>query len=97
MSKDQDDGKIGEVPRAKQGLPSDLIEEVKRTILFGVGYKRPPESGRFRKGQSGNPKGRPKNSDLGIGSSRSTNALVLKEAERLIMIREGEEAADAGN
>lgn len=28
----------------------------------GVGYKRPPRSTRFRKGQSGNPKGRPKGS-----------------------------------
>lgn len=26
-----------------------------------VGYKQPPEGGRFRKGQSGNPRGRPKN------------------------------------
>ena len=27
----------------------------------GTGYRRPPASTRFRKGQSGNPKGRPKN------------------------------------
>ena len=26
----------------------------------GVGYKRPPKSGQFRKGQSGNSRGRPK-------------------------------------
>ena len=26
----------------------------------GVGYRRPPKSGRFKPGQSGNPKGRPK-------------------------------------
>jgi hypothetical protein len=29
---------------------------------FDVGYKRPPKSGQFAKGQSGNPKGRPKGS-----------------------------------
>lgn len=28
---------------------------------FDVGYKRPPKHTRFKKGQSGNPKGRPKN------------------------------------
>lgn len=28
----------------------------------GVGFRKPPASGRFRKGQSGNPKGRPKGS-----------------------------------
>lgn len=29
---------------------------------YTVGYKRPPEHTRFKKGQSGNPKGRPKGS-----------------------------------
>jgi hypothetical protein len=33
---------------------SDFVEE-------SVGYKRPPRSNRFRKGQSGNPRGRPRN------------------------------------
>lgn len=27
---------------------------------YEVGYKRPPKNSRFKKGQSGNPKGRPK-------------------------------------
>ena len=31
---------------------------------YGVGYGRPPVEGRFRKGESGNPRGRPK----GVGS-----------------------------
>lgn len=30
---------------------------------YPVGYKNPPASGRFKKGQSGNPKGRPKKED----------------------------------
>lgn len=29
---------------------------------YDVGYKKPPHSGRFKKGVSGNPKGRPRNS-----------------------------------
>jgi hypothetical protein len=31
-------------------------------MAYEIGYRRPPESGRFKKGQSGNPKGRPKGS-----------------------------------
>ena len=31
---------------------------------YRIGFKRPPQSTRFRKGQSGNPKGRPKTSSL---------------------------------
>ena len=27
---------------------------------YEIGYRRPPDSGRFKKGKSGNPKGRPK-------------------------------------
>lgn len=91
MANDQNEGGDGEPPRGKQALPQDAVEQAKSAILHGVGYKRPPESTRFKKGQSGNPKGRPKNHDLGIGSSRSANALALREAERLITVREGEE------
>lgn len=32
------------------------------TNNYNVGYKRPPQETRFKKGQSGNPKGRPKGS-----------------------------------
>ena len=28
---------------------------------YEIGYKKPPQSGQFRKGRSGNPRGRPKN------------------------------------
>jgi hypothetical protein len=31
-------------------------------MVYEIGYRRPPASGRFKKGQSGNPKGRPKGS-----------------------------------
>jgi Family of unknown function (DUF5681) len=30
---------------------------------YDVGYKKPPEHTRFSKGKSGNPNGRPKNTD----------------------------------
>ena len=48
-----------------------------------VGYKRPPPASRFKKGQSGNPKGRP------MGAP-TTSELFLREASRLITIKSGD-------
>jgi len=50
-----------------------------------VGYGKPPSRTRFRKGVSGNPGGRPR----GMTAGRA-KALALKEAYRLIAVREGE-------
>jgi hypothetical protein len=50
-----------------------------------VGYRKPPVHTRFRKGQSGNPGGRPR----GMTAGRAT-ALALKEAYRPVTVREGE-------
>ena len=41
-------------------------------MSYEIGYRRPPVSGQFKKGKSGNPKGRPKG---------SSNFLVLLEQE----------------
>jgi hypothetical protein len=46
-----------------------------------VGYKKPPKNGQFKKGQSGNPKGRPKK-DTRIA------ALLRAELDGPITIRE---------
>jgi len=46
-----------------------------------IGYKNPPKSTRFKKGQSGNPKGRPK-------GSKNIDTLVLEELNAAMQIQE---------
>lgn len=62
-----------------------------------VGYGRPPEQHRFRKGVSGNPRGRPRKT----GRSKSVGAahtqledILLTEALRPIQIRENEKVIE---
>src|SRR5580704_1822923 len=50
-----------------------------------VGYRKPPVHTRFRKGQSGNPGGRPRGMTAG-----KARALALKEAYRPVNVREGD-------
>ena len=52
---------------------------------YEVGYRRPPVHGRFRRGASGNPGGRPRR----MTSGRAHN-LILQEAYRLVTVREGD-------
>ncbi len=52
---------------------------------YEVGYGKPPPHWRFRKGQSGNPGGRPR----GMSGGRAMK-LVVKEAYRMVRVKEGD-------
>lgn len=62
----------GEQPAAMAGEEPDS---------YDVGYGKPPRATRFRKGQSGNPKGRPKR-------SRNMSTMVREEMNRTLSISE---------
>lgn len=46
---------------------------------YPVGYGKPPESGRFAKGQSGNPKGRPK-------GSKNLATVAIRESRQRVRV-----------
>lgn len=48
---------------------------------FSVGYGKPPKHSRFKPGQSGNPKGRPK-------GARGVDALLDAELKRMVSVSE---------
>ena len=59
---------------------------------YAVGYGKPPEASRFSKGQSGNPRGRPKgarNRMPQLGEER-LKGIIMEEAYRDIAVRDGD-------
>lgn len=63
-----------------------------------VGYGRPPAAHQFKKGQSGNPRGRPKRAKRQQPemdpSTQPTERLILQEAYRKVTVREGEKTIE---
>ncbi len=58
---------------------------------YEVGYGKAPEDSRFRKGQSGNPRGRPKGArnKLPALNAERMKTIILQEAYRTITVRDG--------
>lgn len=56
---------------------------------YRVGYGKPPMHTRFRKGQSGNPRGRPRNSQI-----ERARRIVLEEAYRKVSVRDGDKVVE---
>jgi len=55
----------------------------KKAPKDAVGYKRPPKAHRFKPGQSGNPKGRPK----GVPTLQD---VMIREAARIVRVKQGD-------
>ena len=51
---------------------------------YEIGYGKPPKKHRFRKGQSGNPKGRTKKQDSGSAIDNSAAAILKRVGERTV-------------
>ena len=60
----------------------DELEPSAAPTDYAVGYGKPPRSTRFQKGQSGNPRGRPK-------GSKSASALLEQALSAPVSINEG--------
>ena len=60
----------------------------------GVGYKNPPKSGQFKKGQSGNPKGRPKKGEKESSLIKSIDTILTENLTKPVTIIEDGEKKD---
>jgi len=65
-------------PRASEAAETTRSQE---TSSYAVGYGKPPKHTQFRKGQSGNPKGRSR-------GSRNTQTIFEEESRKLVAVTE---------
>ena len=79
-------GMIGQYNRERK-----LLKHRPDIATYEVGYGKPPESGRFKPGQSGNPKGRPRGAKnkLPALNEERLKSIILAEAYRTIKVNDG--------
>lgn len=70
------------------GLSAEAVQMIRKNIIFGEPLPEPPRrSTQFQKGQSGNPKGRPRKIDRESGVVTAQDKLFLDEARRLFPLK----------
>jgi Family of unknown function (DUF5681) len=75
MSKPDDAARRAEMPKRRVALKEEPTTDAQ------VGYKRPPKHSQFRKGQSGNPSGRPR-------GTRNRDTVIEEELNRIVTIHQ---------
>ena len=71
------------------GNTSNTMTKPKRPSAYEVGYGKPPADHRFRKGQSGNPRGRPRGHSAPLGRRDLLNALTQAAREPIAVTKDG--------
>jgi hypothetical protein len=92
----------GKPDRRSEDQRTPGSEQSSNADIRPVGYRNPPAEHRFRKGQSGNPRGRPRKpkpkvelrQDNHGPSERLGNQLLLEEAYRPVVIRESDKVIE---